>query len=110
MANEPETTIPKYAILHAPGGACSVLRSRAMGSNTMVYEVLLPDVYNATYAKLIIEALVRKDDETRIAKEKQEKEFEEALKEPHAFIKQSANNPECYCGKSFEDEIHIPED
>jgi hypothetical protein len=72
--------------------------------------VIIPDANNSSYAKVIVEALIKRDDEMRIAKETEEKEFEESLKEPHVFIKESSKNPNCYCGKSFEDEIHIPED
>lgn len=107
-----EYKAPKYMRLLISGDGRPFNSQYAILEKTHAdaYKVIMENVGNADHARLVLEALYRKDDESKRSAEKAEEEWQEKLAAPHAYISPSSKSLVCYCGKPMEDEIHISEE
>ena len=81
----------------------AILKRKSNG----ILEEFMPNVGSLENAKFIVKALKYRDDENRQAAEDREREFQESLLKPHAFMRASTRVELCYCGKPTGDPIHI---
>lgn len=71
------------------------------------YKIVVPDAGDESNARALLKMYRKRERETRIAHNEHETVWRESLKEPHLFMRENRDTPQCYCGKLKADEIHV---
>lgn len=110
MSEEESNKLPRYEIQEVGDRRLNdrvmnhaILKRKTNG----VLEDFMPNVGSFQNAKFIVEALKYRDDENRRAAEARDRDFQESLSKPHAFMQASSRLALCYCSRPSEDPIHI---
>lgn len=97
----PGRPISTFAIIHLDVSPYDVDQTRSK------YKFVVPDAGEEGNARLLLKWYRQREREANESAEKREEAFQESLKGPHLYTKQSNRNLECWCGKAKDDEIHI---
>lgn len=88
----------------------SIIRRSRGGRIDNSFTVIVPDCGSAEIARSLLKFFRDKEVQSRQKKIDDDAQWLESLKEPHEFIRKSAENREiCWCEKWLSDPIHVEE-